>query len=151
MGAAKGLRVELIAAADANRIVKALHYSGTYTRNGQLHFGVFMDGKCGGAMTFGPSIAKRTMAPLVRGTGMNQFLELNRLAFADWLPRNSESRALSYALRWIASEHPHVKWVVSFADATRCGDGTIYRAAGFLLVGIKRNTSMLQMRGKREN
>ena len=37
---------------------------------------------------------------------------------------------------------PHIKWVISFADGTQCGDGTIYRASGFKLVGIAENTAL---------
>jgi hypothetical protein len=32
---------------------------------------------------------------------------------------------------------------VSFADGTQCGDGTIYRASGFHLIGIKKNTELV--------
>lgn len=131
-----------IAASDANRIVKALHYSGKVVNNSQLHLGVFLDGKCGGAMQFGPSLDKRKMVGLVEGTLWNEFVELNRMAFADWLPRNGESRAIGYAFRWMRKQYPHIKWCVSFADATQCGDGTIYRASGFVLTGIKENNQI---------
>jgi hypothetical protein len=33
---------------------------------------------------------------------------------------------------------------VSFADGTQCGDGTIYRASGFVLTGIKENDQIWQ-------
>jgi hypothetical protein len=82
---------------------------------------------------------------LVAGTPWNGFLELNRLAFTDRLPRNSESRALGIALRTMRKHYPHVQWCVSFADATQCGDGTIYRAAGFALTGIRKNTTIWMM------
>jgi hypothetical protein len=142
MGDAKRLVVKPISASDANRIVRALHYSGKVVNNSQLHLGVFLDGKCGGAMQFGPSLDKRKTQGLVSGTLWNEFIELNRMAFADWLPRNGESRALGYALRWIRMIYPHIKWCVSFADGTQCGDGTIYRASGFVLTGIKRNNQI---------
>jgi hypothetical protein len=142
VGEAKRLEVRPISASDANRIVKALHYSGKVVNNSQLHLGVFLDGKCGGAMQFGPSLDKRKIQPLVRGTLWNEFIELNRMAFADWLPRNGESRCLGYAMRWIRKTYPHIKWVVSFADGTQCGDGTIYRASGFVLTGIKENNQI---------
>ncbi len=145
MGEAKRLIVKPIAAADANRIIKSLHYSGKVDPRSSLHFGVFLDNKCGGAMSFGPSIDKRRMQGIVEGTLWNGFLELNRMAFADWLPRNGESRALGYALRCIGKRYPHIQWVVSFADATRCGDGAIYRASGFVLTGIKPNSSMWEL------
>lgn len=143
---ARELRVAPISAADARRIVTAHHYSGKAVQNSSLHLGVFSpDGRCGGAMSFGASIDKRRMMGLVRGTKLNEFLELNRMAFADWLPRNSESRCLGVALRLIRRSYPRIKWVVSFADATQCGDGTIYRASGFVLTQIKKNTTLLRM------
>lgn len=142
MGDAKRIRVRPISGADANRITKKLHYSGKVVPNSQLHLGVYLDGKCGGVMQFGPSLCKEKLVGLVTGTGWNDFLELNRMAFADWLPRNSESRALGWAMRWLRKQYPHLQWVVSFADATQCGDGTIYRAAGFALTGIKVNNSL---------
>ena len=64
------------------------------------------------------------------------------MAFADWLPRNGESRCIGYAMRWIRKQYPWIKWVVSFADGTQCGDGTIYRASGFVLTGIKENNQI---------
>lgn len=140
---AKDIIVKPISAKDANRIVKSCHYSGKVVPNSQLHFGVFLDGKCGGAMQFGPSMRKDLIQPLVHNTKWNGFIELNRMAFADWLPRNSESRAISVAMRLIQKSYPHIEWVISFADGTQCGDGTIYRASGFALTGIKKNTEMV--------
>lgn len=142
---AKDIIVKPISSQDAARIVKSCHYSGKVTQNSQLHFGIFLNGKCGGAMQFGPSIDKRKTQCLVKNTGWNGFIELNRMAFADWLPRNSESRAISVAMRLIRKSYPHIEWVISFADGTQCGDGTIYRASGFLLTAIKKNTQMLLM------
>lgn len=93
-------------------------------------------------MQFGPSLDKRKMLGLVGGTLWNEFIELNRMAFADWLPRNGESRALGVAFRWMRKQYPHIKWCVSFADGCQCGDGTIYRASGFVLTGIKVNNQI---------
>ena len=142
MATAKDLIVKPISAADAGRIVKGLHYSGKVVQNSQLHLGVFLNGRCGGAMQFGPSLDKRKIQGLVSGTLWNEFIELNRMAFADWLPRNGESRCLGFAMRWIRKTYPHIKWVISFADGTQCGDGTIYRASGFVLTGIKENNQI---------
>jgi hypothetical protein len=103
-------------------------------------------------MSFGPSSDKRKLIGLVRDTAWNGFVELNRMAFADELPRNSESRALGVAVRLLRARAPHIEWIVSFADATQCGDGTIYRAAGWTLTGIKRNVEILQFPdGRRVN
>lgn len=143
MSSAKDIIVKPISSQDAARIVRACHYSGKVVQNSQLHFGVFLNGKCGGAMQFGPSLDKRKIQGLVIGTGWNGFIELNRMAFADWLPRFSESRAISVAMRIIRKTYPQIEWVVSFADGTQCGDGTIYRASGFVLTGLRENTSIV--------
>lgn len=142
MASAKDLIVKPISASDANRIVKSIHYSGKVVKNSQVHLGVFLNGRCGGAMQFGPSLDKRKIQPLVKGTLWNEFIELNRMAFADWLPRNGESRCIGYAMRWMRKTYPQIKWVVSFADGAQCGDGTIYRASGFVLTGIKENNQI---------
>jgi hypothetical protein len=139
---AKDLRVSPISSRDANALMRKLHYSHKVVVNSQLHLGVFLGTRLEGALQFGPSLDRRKLLPLVPGTAWNGFLELNRLAFSDNLPRNSESRALGVALRLIRRQYPQIEWIVSFADATQCGDGTIYRAAGFLLTRIKRNTTL---------
>lgn len=139
---AKDLIVKPISAKDASAIVKRIHYSGKTVNNSQLHFGVFLGGVLEGAMQFGPSLDKRKIQGLVEGTGWNGFIELNRMAFSDKLPRNSESRAISIAMMLIRKHYPHIEWVISFADGAQCGDGTIYRASGFFLTGIKKNTQV---------
>ncbi len=137
---AKDIVLRPISSKEATELIKRVHYSGKVCQNSQLHIGVFYHGKLEGAMQFGPSLDKRKIQGLVTGTGWNEFIELNRMAFTDVLPRNSESRAISIALKILKKKAPHLKWVISFADACQCGDGTIYRASGFVLTGIKTNT-----------
>ena len=141
MGEAKDIVLRPIPAKDANELVKRVHYSGKVVQNSQLHIGVFYRGKLEGAMQFGPSLDKRKIQGLVSGTQWHEFIELNRMAFSDTLPRNSESRALSIAMKLLRKFAPQIKWVITFADGTQCGDGTIYRAAGFVLTGINFNSS----------
>lgn len=135
MATAKDIRIAPISAKDATALVTRVHYSHTYVRNSQLHFGAFLNGRLEGVMSFGPSLDKRKIVGLVKDTKWNGFLELNRMAFSEALPRNSESRAISVAMKLIHRHYPHIEWVVSFADGQQCGDGTIYRASGFVLTG----------------
>jgi len=145
VGSAKDIVLRPISAREANALVRRVHYSGKVVQNSQIHIGVFWQGRLEGAMQFGPSLDKRKIQGLVEGTGWNEFIELNRMAFSDALPRNSESRAIAVAMRLLRKHAPQLKWVVSFADATQCGDGTIYRASGFVLTGIKKNRSILEL------
>ena len=142
MASAKDLRVAPIRASDANRLVQRLHYSGKVVPNSQVHLGVFLGDRLEGAMQFGPSMVKKGLIGLVDGTTWHGFIELNRMAFSERLPRNSESRAISVAMRTLRNSYHHLDWVISFADGTQCGDGTIYRASGFVLTGIKVNDTL---------
>ena len=150
MGQAKQIIIKPINATSARDFVKKHHYSGTVVNNSTLHFGCFLNGVLGGVMQFGSSFDKRKIQSLVQDTGWNTFLELNRMAFSDLLPRNSESRCIAIAIKLIKKHYPHIKWIISFADGSQCGDGTIYRASGFLLTSIKKNSSIIELaNGKR--
>lgn len=141
MFTAKDLVIKSITSETARKVVSMYHYSGKSTQNSQIHFGVFLNGSLQGALQFGPSIDKRRMAQNL-GVGMNEFLELNRMALSDKLPKNSESRAISICLRILKKQYPFLKFIISFADACQCGDGTIYRASGFKLHSFKKNNSL---------
>lgn len=141
----KDLIVKPVSSKDINPFVRRWHYSGKVVSNSQLHFGVFLNGRCEGAMQFGPSLDKSKIVHLVEGTQWNGFLELNRLVFTERLPRNSESRALSIAFKLIRKHYPHIEWIVSFADATQCGDGAIYRATGFVLTAIIKSKNLVRL------
>src|SRR3546814_261925 len=68
-------------------------------------------------------------------SAVDEYLELNRMWLSDEAPRNSESRAISYAIKYIKRACPKVKWIQSFADE-RCGClGVVYQASNFLFVG----------------
>lgn len=139
---AKELIVKVIPSKVANPFMKRHHYSGKVVNNSNLHFGVFLDNKLHGVLSFGPPLDKSKVIGLVEGTGWSEMLELNRMAFDDYLPRNSESRAISQCIKLIKKNAPQIKWILSFADATSCGDGTIYRASNFVLTDIKPNKNI---------
>lgn len=143
MGRCKDIVIKVIPADVANPFMKKHHYSGKIVVNSKLHFGAFLDGKLHGVMSYGPSTDKRKMLSLVEGTEWDGFIELNRMAFDDYLPRNAESYCIGKTLRMIKRQAPQVKWVLSFADGCSCGDGTIYRASNFVLTGIKKNNALL--------
>jgi hypothetical protein len=142
MSRVKEIELKVIPAKIANDFIKKNHYSGKVVSNSFLHFGAFLDKKLHGVMSFGHSLDKAKTQKLVNGTGWNEFCELNRMAFDDYLPRNSESYCIGKALRLLKKNAPHLKWVISFADGCSCGDGTIYRASNFVLTQIKKNSTM---------
>ena len=145
MSRVKDIRLKVIPSKIANDFIKKHHYSGRVVNTSKLHFGAFLDGILHGVMSFGGSMMQRNMIPLVSGTKWSEAIELNRMAFDEVLPKYSESRCISIAMKLIKKQAPHIKWVISFADGTQCGDGTIYRASGFQLISIKKNNSLYRL------
>lgn len=145
MGRAKEIELKVIPSSVANPFIKTHHYSGKVVNNSCLHFGAFLDGRLHGVMSYGPSLDKRKIMGLVEGTGWNEFLELNRMAFDEKLPRNSESYCIGKSIRLIRKNAPQIKWIISFADGCSCGDGTIYRASNFVLTDIKENKNLCEL------
>jgi len=65
----------------------------------------------------------------------NQYLELNRMWLDDSAPKNSESKAISYSIKFIRGKYPKIKWIQSFADERCGGFGIVYQAANFNYYG----------------
>ena len=145
MGRAKEIIVKVINSKVANAFVKKNHYSGKVVPNSTLHFGCFLDGNLHGVMSYGTSMQKSKIINLVKPCLWNEMLELNRMAFDEFLPKYSESRCIAISVKLLKKNAPHIKWILSYADGCQCGDGTIYRASGFKLVGLKKNKTMLKM------
>ena len=144
MATAKDLKIAPISAQTAKGGVLRWHYSGKVVNNSKLHFGAFLNNQLVGVMSFGSPMDKSKVLGLVKDTKWNGMLELNRMAFSDIAPPMSESRSLAIAFKLIKKNYPFIEWVLSFADGCQCGDGTIYRASGFVLTQIKENTTILK-------
>ena len=95
MGRAKEIIVKVIPSKIANEFVKKHHYSGKTVSNSALHFGCFLDNKLHGVLSYGSPLDKSKVLPLVQPSLWNEMLELNRMAFDDYLPKYSESRCIA--------------------------------------------------------
>ena len=151
MGRAKEIIVKVIPSKIANEFVRQHHYSGKVVNLSTLHFGAFLDNKLHGVMSYGPPMDKRNVLKLVDSCNItlnekwNEMLELNRMAFDDYLPKYSESRCIAITIKLLKKQAPQIKWILSYSDATQCGDGTIYRASGFALTQINRNSTIYKL------
>lgn len=151
MGRAKEIIVKVIPSKIANEFVKKHHYSGKVVNMSSLHFGAFLDNKLHGVMSYGSPMDKRNVLKLVETCNKgynekwNEMLELNRMAFDDYLPKYSESRCIAISIKLIKKNAPQIKWILSYSDATQCGDGTIYRASGFKLTQINKNSTIYKL------
>lgn len=119
----------------ANQTVRENHYSGTICSTSRIHLGLFVDGEFVGVAQFGCMMNPHATERIVRDTHWKDALELNRLWVHDKAPRNTESRFISYCIKFIRKVEPNAKWIQSFADE-RCGRfGVLYQACNFLYLG----------------
>ena len=120
---------------DAHEMIRANHYSGRSVNNSYVHLAVLVDGERLGALQFGYAMNPARMSHIVANTGSKDYLELNRMWIDDAAPRNTESQAIAFAIKYIRAVMPRIRFVQSFADE-RCGGlGCVYQAAGFLYLG----------------
>lgn len=119
----------------ANDLIVKNHYSKKFYSATYIHLGVFICGELLGVLQYGYAMNPASCGSVVEGTQMDEYLELNRMWLDDKAKRNSETKAISYSLRYIRSKFPKIKWIQSFADE-RCGCfGIVYQAASFSFYG----------------
>lgn len=119
----------------ANKMIVENHYSHKFYNATYIHLGVFMNGALVGVLQYGYAMNPASQSSVVSETKMDEYLELNRMWLDDIAPRNSESMAISYTIKYIKKRFPKIKWIQSFADE-RCGKfGIVYQAANFKYFG----------------
>lgn len=131
----KEFNIKEIEREKANKIIIANHYSKKIYNATYIHLGVWLNVELVGILQFGYAMNPASCSSVVEGTALDEYLELNRMWLDDKAPRNSESMAISYAVRYIRSKFSKIKWIQSFADE-RCGCfGIVYQAANFEYYG----------------
>ena len=119
----------------ANEIIVKNHYSKKFYNATYIHLGVYINFELLGILQFGYAMNPASAGSIVEGTELNQYLELNSMWLDDKAPRNSESMAISYCVRYIRSKFPKIKWIQSFADERCGGFGFVYQGANFEFYG----------------
>lgn len=124
-----GFFVKEIPRDQANRIIIKNHYSGKIYSGTFIHLGLFIDRRLLGVIQLGYAMNPASAGSVVETTQMDEYLELNRMWMDDAAGRNTESRALSYAVKFVRGKFRKIKWIQSFADE-RCGMfGIVYQAS----------------------
>jgi len=124
----------------ANVIIQQNHYSKKFYAASYIHFGVFINGEILGVLQFGYAMNPASQGSVVKDTAPNEYLELNRMWLDDAAPKNSESRALSCAIKTIRAAYPKIKWIQSFADERCRLGGVVYQACNFRYYGEHNST-----------
>ena len=106
----------------SNNIIIKNHYSKKVAgfATTYIYLGIYINNQLLGTLQYGFSMNPASAKNIVKNTGIYEHLELNRMWIDDKAGRNTESKAISYSIKYIRAKHPKIKWVQSFADE-RCG------------------------------
>ena len=115
----------------ANEIIKKNHYSKKVYSASYIHLGVYIDNILKGVLQYGYAMNPASSSSVVKGTLINEYLELNRMWIEDNVGKYPESKSISYSIKYIKGKIKTIKWIQSFADE-RCGGlGIVYQACSF--------------------
>ncbi len=132
----KDFYIAVIPSKLAREIIIKNHYSHRIVNNSYIHLGVFINNCLLGVLQFGYCMNNVWGAQkIVAGTKQDEYLELNRMWLDDAALKNSESKAISYAIKYIKKVCPKIAWIQSFADERCKCLGVTYQAANFLYFG----------------
>lgn len=127
---AKSLEVRPVPYRVAKRFVERHHYLGYAPPGARACLDVWYGDLLVGVLMFG--------RPAARLEDQRRTLELTRMVLLDECSKNSESRALALAAKWVRRHMPGIRRLIAYADPRQGHKGTIYRAAGWQLIGSTR-------------
>lgn len=116
---------------EANKVIIKNHYSKKVYSATYIHLGLFVNDVLKGVLQYGYAMNPASCGSVVKGTEMNEYLELNRMWIADNVGKYPESRAISYSIKYIKRKYPKIRWIQSFADERCGGFGIVYQACSF--------------------
>jgi DNA (cytosine-5)-methyltransferase 1 len=126
--------VKTISWKTARRMIEKHHYLGYAPCGCKFALGIYVETELIGTMVFGH--------PTARLEDQKNTLELTRMFLFD-SPKNSESRSLGLAERWIKKNRSETR-LISYADTAQGHKGTIYKAANWVQVGITESGSWIR-------
>ena len=131
----------------ANKTIIKNHYSKKIYNGTYINLGVYINHIFLGVLQYGYAMNPASASSVVKCTQMNQYLELNRMWLDDIALKNSESKAISYSIKYIKGKIKTIKWIQSFADE-RCGGlGIVYQACSFRYYG-EHTSSFWELNGE---
>lgn len=128
------LSVKPIGLQDAKRITISQHYMKTWPQGASMAFGLFMEGKCYGAMVLGyaPTTEKKVKKWCDK-IKRNQYIELQRTWVSDKLGHNTESWMMARVMRRL--KDAGVWLVLTHSGGCKDDVGFIFQASGWLYFG----------------
>jgi hypothetical protein len=133
------LNIVPISQIDAKEILIPNHYLHSFPGGTKLSFGIYLDARLRGALTFG--VGPYLGYKLVKDASPDDVVTLTRLWLSDGLPKNSESHIIGIVLRSLRKD-TSLKFVLAYSDPAAGHLGTIYQATNWLYTGLSSATPL---------
>ena len=133
------LNITPISQIDAKQLLVCHHYLHSFPGGTRLSFGVYLDARLLGALTFG--VGPYLGYKLVKDASPDDVVTLTRLWLSDDLPKNSESHVIGIVLRSLRKD-TSLKFVLAYSDPAAGHVGTIYQATNWLYTGLSSATPL---------
>lgn len=88
-----------------------------------------------GCLTYGHPVGSRAVKSISEELQSYEVLELTRLFIFDGFGKNIESYVISQSFRWLRSNAPEIKILISYADPEQNHLGLIYQATNWMYQG----------------
>lgn len=116
----------------AAELVQKYHYSLVMPKLTKHYLGIFLNSKLVGVLTLGWGTQPlQTINKLFPGLTTKDYWEIGKMCLIDEMPRNSESQALSFVIKWIKINCPEKLFLYTLADAIVGKVGYVYQASNF--------------------
>lgn len=124
----------------AREYIATFHYSHIMPDSCKETYGGYIGLKLAGIIAFGTGASNEAFTRLIPNIKLDNTRELIRLWSPDGMPKNTESKMISKALKMLPK---NVKLIISFADPFHNHIGMIYQATNFLYCGMTKPSKML--------
>ena len=139
------IRVDVCDIKEIQEVIERVHYSHSiFGVTKDFCFSAKVDGVIVGGAIFGKPAGKGVAEKYSDGLPL---LELRRFVMEDEAPKNSETKCLAIMLRRLRKEG--IRKILSYADPAFGHRGTIYRTAGFKLIGETAKRKHVMWKGKK--
>ena len=117
---------------EARPYIATHHYSKTMPDSTTDVFMGFYDGVFAGVCVFGMGTGKGQYYRLLPDLQDGEYRELTRLWSPDGMPKNTESRLISEAIKLLPKK---VRLLLSYADPSEGHQGSVYQATNWYFIG----------------
>lgn len=135
------MNLEISHSTDTDRWLQKYHYLHSTPAGAIIRMEFLENGQRIGAMMWGRNTSPKQ--------DQKNILCLTRMFFVDDAPKNTESRGLAMARKYIRKHYPEIKGLVAYSSTGQGHEGTVYQADGWF--EVSRSKTSRDCRSGRKN